>query len=55
MSATTVLPNNNHAALFHKITWRLVPFLCFCYLAAYLDRINVGFARLQMLDDLQFS
>lgn len=55
MSATTVLPDNNHATLFRKITWRLVPFLCFCYLAAYLDRINVGFARLQMLGDLQFS
>ena len=55
MSATTVLPDNDHAALFRKITWRLVPFLCFCYLAAYLDRINVGFARLQMLDNLQFS
>ena len=55
MSATTVSSDNDHAALFHKITWRLVPFLCFCYLAAYLDRINVGFARLQMLDDLKFS
>lgn len=55
MSVTTALPDDHHAALFHKITWRLVPFLCFCYLAAYLDRINVGFARLQMLDDLGFS
>ncbi|HWV08592.1 MAG TPA: MFS transporter, partial [Pseudomonas sp.] len=41
--------------LYRKVTWRLIPFLCFCYLAAYLDRINVGFAKLQMLDDLQFS
>ena len=43
------------AELYKKITWRLIPFLCFCYLAAYLDRINVGFAKLQMLHDLQFS
>lgn len=42
-------------ALYRKITWKLVPFLCFCYLAAYLDRINIGFAKLQMLGDLQFS
>ncbi|MCI8209883.1 MFS transporter permease [Pseudomonas sp. S25] len=42
-------------ALYRKITWKLIPFLCFCYLAAYLDRINVGFAKLQMLDQLQFS
>jgi sugar phosphate permease len=41
--------------LYRKITWRLIPFLCFCYLAAYLDRINIGFAKLQMLGDLQFS
>lgn len=42
-------------ALYRKITWKLIPFLCFCYLAAYLDRINVGFAKLQMLDQLHFS
>ncbi|KAA8702887.1 MFS transporter [Pseudomonas proteolytica] len=42
-------------ALYHKITWKLIPFLCFCYLAAYLDRINIGFAKLQMQDQLQFS
>ena len=26
-----------------------------CYVVAYLDRVNVGFARLQMLEDLRFS
>ena len=41
--------------LYRKITWKLIPFLCFCYLASYLDRINIGFAKLQMLGDLQFS
>lgn len=49
-------PNNEHSRrLYRKIAWRLVPFLCFCYLAAYLDRINVGFAKLQMADQLQLS
>jgi D-galactonate transporter len=38
-----------------KVTWRLLPFLFLCYVAAYLDRVNVGFAKLQMLNDLQFS
>lgn len=38
-----------------KITWRLIPFLFICYVAAYLDRINVGFAQLQMKDALGFS
>ncbi len=31
-----------------KLTWRLVPLLVLCYLAAYLDRVNVGFAKLEM-------
>jgi MFS family permease len=38
-----------------KILWRLVPFLMLCYVIAYLDRVNVGFAKLQMLGDLGFS
>jgi D-galactonate transporter len=32
-----------------------MPFLMLCYVAAYLDRINIGFAKLQMLQDLGFS
>ena len=35
--------------------WRLVPFSFLCYVVAYLDRVNVGFAKLQMLNDLKFS
>src|SRR5271170_54500 len=31
-----------------KVMWRLVPFLVLCYFVAYLDRINVGVAKLQM-------
>ena len=42
-------------ALYAKVTWRLLPFLILCYVVAYLDRVNVGFARLQMLSDLHFS
>jgi D-galactonate transporter len=38
-----------------KITWRILPFLLLCYLVAYLDRVNVGFAKLQMSSDLHFS
>lgn len=41
--------------LYRKITWKLIPFLCLCYLAAYLDRINIGFAKLQMASQLQLS
>lgn len=42
-------------ALYKKVAWRLMPFLMLCYVAAYLDRVNVGFAKLNMLSDLQFS
>jgi D-galactonate transporter len=44
-----------NAQVYKKVAWRLVPCLCICYLAAYLDRVNVGFAKLQMLNDLSFS
>ena len=40
---------------YSKVSWRLIPFLFLCYLFAYLDRVNVGFAKLQMLSDLKFS
>lgn len=42
-------------ATYSKVTWRLVPLLFVCYVVAYLDRVNVGFAKLQMLSDLRFS
>ena len=42
-------------AVYRKVTWRIVPFLMLCYVAAYLDRVNIGFAKLQMQGDLQFS
>ena len=42
-------------ATYAQVTWRLLPFLFICYVAAYLDRVNVGFAKLQMLSDLKFS
>ncbi len=38
-----------------KIIRRIVPFLVVGYIAAYLDRSNIGFARVQMLGDLGFS
>ena len=43
------------SATYSKILWRIVPFLFICYVSAYLDRINVGFAQLQMKQTLGFS
>ncbi|WP_233838483.1 MFS transporter [Paraburkholderia sp. ZP32-5] len=38
-----------------KTGWRIIPVLLICGLLAYLDRVNVGFAKLQMLDSLGFN
>nr|WP_277990346.1 MFS transporter [Pandoraea sp. LA3] len=38
-----------------KVTWRILPFLLACYLLSYLDRVNVGFVKMQMMADLRFS
>ncbi|AWY39670.1 MFS transporter [Pseudomonas putida] len=43
------------AVLYRKLNWRLLPLLFICYVFAYLDRINVGFAKLQMQSDLGLS
>jgi D-galactonate transporter len=43
------------ARTYRKVTWRLMPFLFACYILAYVDRVNVGFAKLQMQDDLRMS
>ena len=41
--------------LFDKVGWRLLPLLIVCYVVAYLDRINVGFAQPEMKKSLPFS
>jgi D-galactonate transporter len=38
-----------------KVMWRLIPFLILCYFVAYLDRVNVGFAKLHMNQALGLS
>jgi ACS family tartrate transporter-like MFS transporter len=43
------------ASVIAKLTWRLMPFLFLLYIVAYLDRINVGFAALQMREELGFN
>jgi MFS transporter, ACS family, tartrate transporter len=36
------------ATTMRRVSWRLMPFLVFAYLLCYIDRVNVGFASLQM-------
>ncbi|WGS52351.1 MFS transporter [Paraburkholderia sp. D15] len=40
---------------YRRVTTRLVPILFLAYVFSYLDRVNVGFAKLQMLSDLNLS
>jgi len=42
-------------AVYRKVSWRLIPFLMLCYAIAFLDRINIGYAQLQMKQTLTFS
>jgi nitrate/nitrite transporter NarK len=43
------------ASPYLKVDLRLLPCLFLCYVLAYLDRVNVGFAKLQMLADLSLG
>jgi MFS transporter, ACS family, tartrate transporter len=51
----TESPSQYEAQLMRKITWNVVPFLCICFMAAFLDRVNVGFAKEQMSKELDMS
>ena len=41
--------------IYAKIVRRIIPLLVLLFLMAWLDRYNLGFARLQMVKDLKFS
>lgn len=41
--------------LYRKVTLRIIPFVFLCYLVAMLDRLNVGFAKLQFMSDLHLT
>jgi D-galactonate transporter len=58
-SAAHITPNSFSDdvgdSLYRKIAWRIMPILVIGYIIAYIDRVNVSFAKLQMLGDLKFS
>jgi sugar phosphate permease len=43
------------AKTYARVDWHLIPFLFLCYILAYLDRVNLGFAKLQMMKELSLS
>ena len=54
-TAPTATIRDFETRTYAKVARHLIPFLMLCYLGAYLDRVNVGFAKLQMLNDLKWS
>lgn len=54
-NSTTAVSAEREESVFKKVGARLIPFLFLCYIVAFLDRVNVGFAKLQMAGDLKFS
>ena len=52
---SSVAVDQTEELLYRKVLKRILPLLLLCYVVAYLDRVNVGFAKLQMLDSLGLS
>ena len=55
MTSPTLTPDRTGDLLYRRIAWRLMPVLLAGYIIAYIDRVNVSFAKLQMMGDLKFS
>ncbi len=55
VSAGTSGSTISEDTIYRKITLRILPLIFLAYLLAFLDRINVGYAQLQMKTDLGFS
>ena len=58
MAATTdtaTAPDALEAATMRRVAWRIVPFLMLCYFISFVDRVNAGFAALDMNKDLHLS
>jgi ACS family tartrate transporter-like MFS transporter len=55
MTPTISQTDELSAVTLRKVTWRVIPFLFVLYIIAWLDRVNVSFAALEMNADLGFS
>ncbi len=52
MSSTAAVDRD---AVYRKIGWRLLPFLLACYVVNYLDRVSIGYAKLQFVPELHLN
>lgn len=55
MPASASLPATTAESIYSKVFWRFIPLLVICWVIAYLDRVNISFAKLQMQSELGLS
>jgi ACS family tartrate transporter-like MFS transporter len=55
MTSTPAQRSTLETETMRKITFRIIPFLMVCYFIAFVDRVNAGFAALQMNQDIGLS
>src|SRR5689334_331075 len=48
-------PGEFEVTTIRRVTLRILPFLMVCYFVSFVDRVNLGFAALQMVRDLHLS
>jgi len=53
--SSTSFRSSDEAETYNRVAWRLIPFLLILYIISFLDRVNVGFAKLQMSADIGLS
>ena len=53
MSNTTI--GIDRDAVYRKISWRLLPFVLACYVINYLDRVSIGYAKLQFMQEMHIN
>ena len=53
MSITTAGVDRD--AVYRKISWRLLPFVLACYVVNYLDRVSIGYAKLQFMPEMHMN
>src|SRR5271170_573730 len=51
----TITKDDDERRLYRKVVTRIIPFIFFCYVLNYIDRVNVSFAKLQFQGDLNLS
>jgi ACS family phthalate transporter-like MFS transporter len=42
-------------AVYRKISWRLLPFVLACYVINYLDRVSIGYGKLQFMSEMHMN